>query len=87
MIRLMPRANGEIGRRTTLKMWRGSPSCRFESDSAHQITVISSYFGLEMADNIIVGANCLRPLLITSASEKKSRMGDGKISLNRTNEF
>ncbi|NCQ98593.1 MAG: hypothetical protein GPJ11_03845 [Microcystis aeruginosa L211-101] len=49
--------------------------------------MISSYYGLEMADNIIVGANCLRPLLITSASEKKSRMGDGKISLTRTNEF
>ncbi len=43
----MPRANGEIGRRTTLKMWRGSPSCRFESDSAHQITVISGYYGVD----------------------------------------
>lgn len=47
MIKLMPRANGEIGRRTTLKMWRGSPSCRFESDSAHQITVISGYYGVD----------------------------------------
>ncbi|NCS03023.1 MAG: hypothetical protein GPJ04_08735 [Microcystis aeruginosa G13-03] len=49
--------------------------------------MISSYCGLEIADNIIVGANCLRPLLITSASEKKSQMGDGKIYLTRTNEF
>ena len=28
-------------------MWRGSPSCRFESDSAHQITVISGYYGVD----------------------------------------
>ncbi len=27
-------ANGEIGRRTTLKMWRRN-ACRFESDFAH----------------------------------------------------
>jgi hypothetical protein len=33
--------------------------------------VISSYYGLEIADNIIVGANCLRPLLITSAAHHK----------------
>lgn len=43
MVKLKPGADGEIGRRTTLKMWR-LRSCRFESDSAHSINFIGNWF-------------------------------------------
>lgn len=36
MMRVIIRADGEIGRRTTLKMWR-LRSCEFESRSAHSL--------------------------------------------------